>query len=60
MMVYSLGFLMVALLAMVLGWQGFAWAAAVVAIAFFVLTFFAGGAIPLWQYLVHRGTVPPV
>lgn len=60
MIVYSLGFLVVALLAMLLGWQGFASAAAIVAIAFFVLTFFAGSAVPLWQLLLHRRSAPPV
>jgi uncharacterized membrane protein YtjA (UPF0391 family) len=61
MTVYSLGFLVVAVVAMLLGWHGWASAAAIVAIAFLVLTFLAGSAIALWyQKQLHRRSAPPV
>jgi uncharacterized membrane protein YtjA (UPF0391 family) len=59
MLLYSFGFLVVALLAALLGFSHFASWAVGIACAIFVFTFFAGSAMTLWQVGMKR-QAPPI
>jgi uncharacterized membrane protein YtjA (UPF0391 family) len=58
MLIFSLGFLAVALLAALLGFYSFAGGAVGIACAIFVFSFFAGSAMTLWQESRHRPAPP--
>ena len=60
MLIWTIGFLIIALLAALLGFPGFATGAASVAAALFVLLFFAGTAMTLWQLSEKKRTAPPL
>lgn len=60
MLLWTLGFLGIALLAAVLGFHGLASGAAGVAAATFVLFFFAGTGMLLWQLFGGKRSAPPI
>jgi len=59
MLIWTIGFLIIALLAALLGFPGFASGAAAVAAAMFLLVFLAGTAMTLWQLSEKKKTAPP-
>jgi uncharacterized membrane protein YtjA (UPF0391 family) len=60
MMIFTLGFLVVALLAALLGYHSLAFGAAGLAFLTFALVFFAGIAVILWQLLASKRSIPPL
>lgn len=60
MLIWTVGFLIIALLAALLGFPGFATGAAAVAAGLFVLLFLTGTAMTLWQLSEKKRTAPPV
>jgi len=60
MLVATLGFLAIALLAAVIGWHGFATGLAVLACLSFLFVFFSGTGMVLWQLLAGKRSAPPI
>jgi uncharacterized membrane protein YtjA (UPF0391 family) len=60
MLIFTLGFLAIALLALLLGFHGLASGAAGIACATFVLFFLVGSAMLLWQLFMSNRSAPPV
>jgi uncharacterized membrane protein YtjA (UPF0391 family) len=60
MLIWTIGFLIIALLAALLGFPGFASGAAGVAAVMFVLVFLAGTGMTLWQLHEKKRPAPPV
>lgn len=61
MLIATLGFLGIALLAALLGWTGLATGAAVLACLTFLFVFFSGTGMVLWQLFTgKRSSVPPI
>ena len=58
MLIWTLGFVAIALLAALLGFYGLATGAAVLAAVTFVVVFFTDIAIVLWQLLEKKGSTP--
>ncbi|HLY73238.1 MAG TPA: DUF1328 domain-containing protein [Planctomycetota bacterium] len=59
MLIFTLGFLIIALLAALFGLHGLASGAAGLAGLTFVLVFFAGVAMILWQLFASKHSTPP-
>jgi uncharacterized membrane protein YtjA (UPF0391 family) len=60
MLIWTIGFLIIAIVAALLGFPGFASGAAAVAAAMFVLVFVAGAGMTLWQLYEKKRSAPPV
>ena len=60
MLIWTIGFLIIAIVAALLGFPGFASGAAGVAAVMFVLVFLAGTGMTLWQLSEKKRTAPPV
>jgi uncharacterized membrane protein YtjA (UPF0391 family) len=60
MLIWTLGFLAIALLAALLGLHGIATGAAGLACATFVVVFLADSAFVLWQVFDRKGSTPHV
>jgi uncharacterized membrane protein YtjA (UPF0391 family) len=59
MLIWTIGFLIIAIVAALLGFPGFASGAAGLAAAMFVLVFLAGTGMTLWQLYEKKRSAPP-